>query len=304
MSIVLAPARLGLIILLTLSCPSWAQASFAQLDHLEREASASYIGFDLDQFEKSFKQLRSEYQRLNKPQEEVWALYAFDFDQEAKRLETELRLRLLTEEIVEEKSLPLGRATVRAAKLESGLWVVLRERVDHQFGPNVRLDVLTYELSRTLGFHLVPVTVLRPYKNSVASLQVMIRDSKPGNESFIFNDYQDQKLHILDYLTGQLDRHQGNWLIAPGGRVVAIDNDIMYGNDMYAHARQKLGPDVSSDHPPQKLSSENRRAVERFERKLIEESDRFQLRPMELTFIRSRIQTLLGSGRTCEGMLK
>ena|GEM_PF-3223771 len=292
----------GLSILLTASCPSWAQALYERFDALEKAAAKAYEGADIDLFEARFQELRSEYQSQHRPQEEIWALYHFDYDKEAAQLESDLKLRLKTEEIVEEKALPLGRSTVRKAILSSGLWVILRDQITEDIGPSVRHDAQVYEVSRALGFHLVPVTVVRAYQDRFISLQVMIRDHERTQRGFVYSPYEDDRLQLLDYLTGQLDRHSDNWLIAPGGHVVAIDNDVVYGHPRYAQARTMIGK-VSSDEPPVVLTPQNRRAVERLKNQLETSPAKFQLTPLERASLSAKIETLLRLPSSCQSFL-
>lgn len=49
-----------------------------------------------------------------------------------------------------------------------------------------------------------------------------------------------EKIALLDYLTGNPDRHTGNWMITPAGRPVAIDNGLAWS----------LGFEVGSDFVP------------------------------------------------------
>jgi hypothetical protein len=49
-------------------------------------------------------------------------------------------------------------------------------------------------------------------------------------------------LEVLDYLTGQEDRHEGNIFVDPQtGKVSGIDNDMSFGGDMTAEKFQELG---------------------------------------------------------------
>jgi hypothetical protein len=136
------------------------------------------------------------------------------------------------------------------------------------------------------------VTVNRIHNGHPTSLQMLIRDNLLGDESFISGKYGNEELHILDFLTQQLDRNPGNWLTAPGGRLVAIDNDIVYGHERFAEARSRVG-DVSADTPPAFLTPKNRRAVKRLEAELDGAPERFNMKPLEMTSIKVKIKVLL-----------
>lgn len=89
---------------------------------------------------------------------------------------------------------------------------------------NYRAEVLAYEIDRMLGFNLVPPTVVRTFNGEVGSLQLFKNSSKiarPNAQSL-------NKQHFFDYLIDNRDRHSGNFLVAPNGNVISIDNGLSF----------------------------------------------------------------------------
>jgi hypothetical protein len=89
---------------------------------------------------------------------------------------------------------------------------------------NYRAEVLAYEIDRVLGFNLVPPTIVRTLDGQVGSIQYFMNSSKiarPTVQSL-------NKQHFFDYLIDNRDRHGGNYLIAPNGHVISIDNGLSF----------------------------------------------------------------------------
>jgi len=276
------------------------ESQFQRLDNLHKAALTAYEGTDQLKFEQAFHRVVNEYRRLNRPQEEIWALYQMDFDLQASMQEEALRLRLATEPVIEEEPWALGKARVRKVKLQSGVWAVVR--IPGGITPSVNHDVMVYEISRLLGFHLVPVSTYRTYQNQVVSVQAFIEDRIESDKGFVREPYANEQLHILDFLTQQLDRHGGNWAVAPGGHVVAYDNDIVYGSEAW-EGKRVWGP-VSADTPPRAISPVNKKAIERLKKALQENSGRYQFPFVERITLLSQIEILLNGPRSCDSDLR
>lgn len=89
---------------------------------------------------------------------------------------------------------------------------------------NYRAEVLAYEIDRMLGFNLVPPTVVRTFNGEVGSLQLFRNSSKIARA----NAQSLNKQHFFDYLIDNRDRHSGNFLVAPNGNVISIDNGLSF----------------------------------------------------------------------------
>ncbi len=96
-----------------------------------------------------------------------------------------------------------------------------------------------YIVNNMLNLKLVPPTVLSLVDGKVVSAMKWVRGSRPHGEKPV-------KLAVFDYIIANGDRHYGNWLITPSGRVWAIDNAYTFGN-LYVDAfyyREALPPTV------------------------------------------------------------
>lgn len=103
--------------------------------------------------------------------------------------------------------------------------------------PSFRREALAWEHAHTLGLgDLVPPTVVRDMPGrGVGSYQHWVDKSLPGAEyhkgghnSPFDGPVDHSRAAAFDYLTGQLDRHIGNWLITPKNKLALIDNGSSY----------------------------------------------------------------------------
>lgn len=103
----------------------------------------------------------------------------------------------------------------------------------------------TYKLSKTLGYNVVPVTTRTKDENGIP---VSVQNWVEGKEISKYEPKLDPKtwkqMFILDLLTGNSDRHDGNILVNKG-KVIAIDNGnsfkLGYGKSLsHAFEQAKL----------------------------------------------------------------
>lgn len=98
--------------------------------------------------------------------------------------------------------------------------------------PSFRREALAWEMAHTLGMgDLVPPTITRDMPGrGVGSYQHWVNgiaapDFHKSNQTTPFDGPKDHaRAAAFDYLTGNLDRHLGNWLITPKGKLALIDN--------------------------------------------------------------------------------
>ena len=75
-----------------------------------------------------------------------------------------------------------------------------------------------YLVNKMLGLRSVPTTVLRLKNGKLVSAQRWVKGKKPNMT------HCPPILNLFDYIIRNNDRHAGNWLIKPSGKVWAIDN--------------------------------------------------------------------------------
>ena len=95
-----------------------------------------------------------------------------------------------------------------------------------------RREVAAYELSEALGWGLVPPTVLRDGPLGEGSIQLFV-SADPDQHYFTIQDedrHQDvlRRLCAFDLVANNTDRKSGHLLLAPDGRVWAIDNSLCF----------------------------------------------------------------------------
>ena len=99
-------------------------------------------------------------------------------------------------------------------------------------------EIAAYELSRLLGWEIVPPTVERDGPHGVGSIQLYI-EHNPNTHYFEQRerdelDEQLVRFATFDLLTNNADRKGGHLLLDPGGRIWGIDNGLCF------HAQRKL----------------------------------------------------------------
>lgn len=81
-----------------------------------------------------------------------------------------------------------------------------------------------YIVDKTLGFNLIPPTVIREIDGQIGSIQKYIDGAKVAASSSDKGDLEDQKrMWIMDLINRNTDRMPGNYMVKDG-LVIAIDN--------------------------------------------------------------------------------
>lgn len=124
-------------------------------------------------------------------------------------------------------------------------------------------EVLVYEISKKLGLSIVPLTIEFEENGLKKSAQIFIEEGRNGmiplqtsgdweraqSLNAIFENPDLLSFLILDFITGQADRHSQNsyqW----EGLLFAIDNSIVFqaDNPGYSYIRKKEGRGLQSLH--------------------------------------------------------
>lgn len=128
----------------------------------------------------------------------------------------------------------------------------------NQLANNADAEVLADRLDDVLGLDVVPKTVLLPTdEGEVGSCQRFVEGARTamelydeGKEAEIFEHRDEiERMVLLDYLTGNIDRHYGNVVFDRDGKLWAIDNGM--GDDW----RGKGGKVWAMDLDPTVLST-------------------------------------------------
>jgi hypothetical protein len=91
-------------------------------------------------------------------------------------------------------------------------------------------EVAASRLDEVFGFDLVPTTTLREGGSPAHGLGSM-QEYVPSTQSLPVGSYaqvEQERMAVLDYVTGNTDRHMGNYLTGKDGRLVAIDHGFAF----------------------------------------------------------------------------
>jgi uncharacterized repeat protein (TIGR03843 family) len=186
-----------------------------------------------------------------------------------------------------------GLAVYKPRRGERPLW-------DFPRGTLCQREVAAYLLSETLGWSLVPPTVLRDGPYGVGSVQLFI---DADHEAHLFTmqkeggyDEAIERLAAFDVIANNADRKSGHCLKGNDGRLWAIDHGICFHSDqklrtvLWDFAGQPLLPGTLADLRAlrERLRRKDDAATEMFETLLAAD---------ELRALRKRLDRMVDSGR-------
>lgn len=124
---------------------------------------------------------------------------------------------------------------------------------NHQTEDSANRESAAYHVANHLGFgDLVPHTVIRDHEGTKGSMQHLVPDAMQAfeySDNYGSNKEDVTRSAIFDYITGQDDRHEGNWLLTHGepvseeeyfkgckspyrgDKIQLIDNGFSFPND-------------------------------------------------------------------------
>ncbi len=126
-------------------------------------------------------------------------------------------------------------------ELNDGTKIVFKPAAGEQWlasgieeGMLFRREVATSLTAGVLGFgDLVPLTTFSEQEGSEGSIQLYVDEAIPAVKASLAERYDGEedasRAAALDYICGQLDRHQGNWLVK-NGKLVLIDNGTSFSS--------------------------------------------------------------------------
>ena len=161
-----------------------------------------------------------------------------------------------------------------------------------------RREVAAFELSRWLGWHIVPITVARPDGPlGAGSIQLFV-DHDPDQHYFTLMEAHERefkRIAFFDMLTNNADRKSGHCVIDRGGRVWAIDHGLTF------HVEPKMRT-VIWDFAGQRLPTSYCRAATRLVEGLADRGSEISrlmhlhLAPGEVRELRNRASKLSEEG--------
>lgn len=89
-------------------------------------------------------------------------------------------------------------------------------------------EVAASRLDEDLGFGLVPTTARWDGPHGAGSMQEFVENASPGRPASAYPAAESERMAVLDYISGNTDRHMGNYLTGPDGRLVAIDHGYSF----------------------------------------------------------------------------
>ncbi len=143
-----------------------------------------------------------------------------------------------------------GLSVYKPRRGERPLW-------DFPRGTLCQREVAAYLLNESLGWQLIPPTVLRDGPYGIGSVQLFIDADEESHlltmqKEGIYDD-QIERLTAFDYLANNADRKSGHCLKGSDGRMWAIDHGICFHAEyklrtvVWDYAGKPLRPDILED---------------------------------------------------------
>jgi hypothetical protein len=100
-------------------------------------------------------------------------------------------------------------------------------------GAECSREQAAYLMDRTLQFYCVPVAYVTRVNGEVGSVALYSSDNKPARDAKDYAAAWVERVAVLEYLDGAIDRHRGNWLTHANDelRPVLIDNGLTFPSD-------------------------------------------------------------------------
>ncbi len=197
--------------------------AFLFIVFVQNVQSASFLETCLSFFNESAKspeQLIAE----NRYQEAIWGYFEQGKNMEGIDLNIDVRRKLEKGIVIKTERTEFGAHNDGRLFFDNGLSAI--------FKPNVfyKRDLFAYQLDVDLGLNQSPMTIEYRHNGKVGSLQLWVEGAKNGTSSLrrlrFFNSSFKER-NFFQYLLGQGDYNNGNYLYTKNGRVVSIDNSII-----------------------------------------------------------------------------
>lgn len=163
--------------------------------------------------------------------------------------EAEFEQFLRTAPVVKIEDVPIGVTKPRRAYVEPGglcesfAWKVLPPGIHKGFWDSYKSEIAAYELDKTLGLGMVPVTVERRIKGDIGAAVLWLKGVRSWEEALRAPKAPSWNRNIVrmkmwDNLVGNSDRNKGNLLVDHVGNLFLIDHSRAFSVDKKLH--QKL----------------------------------------------------------------
>jgi uncharacterized repeat protein (TIGR03843 family) len=141
-------------------------------------------------------------------------------------------------------------AVYKPQRGESPLW-------DFEWGSLCQRETAAYEISRVLGWQLVPPTVLRNGTRGLGSVQLYIHHDDDEHYFTVQADARYtpafRRMALFDYVINNADRKSGHCLIGDDGQVWAIDHGVCLHDEyklrtvIWEFSDDVISPDLLDD---------------------------------------------------------
>ena len=155
-------------------------------------------------------------------QEAIWQLYEEGNQVESLKLRGDVIKMIQTGIIVARVPLESGMHNDGKIILHNGLSGILKKNQTY-YGR----EVFAYELDQALELNRVPITVEYEADGIIGSFQLWVDESQDGSSIFTrlrFFYASLSEYNFFQYLIGQFDYHNGNYLFTKNGRIVFTDS--------------------------------------------------------------------------------
>ncbi len=207
----------------TLPYPTEAEPYYSTLEHnLARLRAAS----DLPALQKEGHHLAQLYLRFRHYQQAIWTLRQTGNEVEAELYQQDLMDHISQAPLLNEVTNRDGGVSQhRRFRVEGDVILVCKEERRQGEVPDIRFEGVAFLLDRLLGLNLVPTTVFRQIEGKLNSVQVFIfHASRSNRDQRSSLQPHGTKIHVLDMIIGNWDRHEANWLLRTGSFPVALDH--------------------------------------------------------------------------------
>jgi len=157
----------------------------------------------------------------------------YEKTQETKNQSTDTKSDLTSVQIHKTQSLGGGTNEVKLVHLADGSKAVFKptsgesgvnESPGIPWKTEYRREAASYSLAKDLGIDTVPETTTRKIKGSDGSIQRWVDGTIVKDHNGPIDRHSVEQIRLLDFVSGNDDRHSGNMIISADGKAHAIDN--------------------------------------------------------------------------------